>query len=169
MRLPYFNRRGAGPRGRPPWPVLLTLAAMLLPAAGPGMAGAGAGMSQARVSLAGKAFAVDVADTPELQRLGLGGRKRLGPYDGMLFVYAGKARRSFWMKGMVISIDIIWLDNDRIIHIEHRVPPPKPGTPLRALPTYAAAGPANGVLEIAAGRAAELGLRVGDYARFAFN
>jgi len=169
MRLPNFNRRGAGPRGRLPWPVLLALAVLLLLAAGPGMAGAGAGMSHARVTLAGETFAVDVADTPELQSRGLGGRKRLGPNEGMLFVYAGKARRGFWMKAMVISIDIIWLDNDRIIHIEHRVPPPRPGTPLGALPTYAAPGPANGVLEIAAGRAAELGLRVGDRARFDFN
>ena len=77
--------------------------------------------------------------------------------------------RSFWMKGMIISIDILWLDNSRIVHIEHRVPPPRPGTPNSALPVYAAPAPANGVLEIAAGRAAQLGLRVGDSIRLAFN
>ncbi len=125
--------------------------------------------SRARVELGGQTFVVDVVDTPALQARGLGGRTRLGPDEGMLFVYPDKERRTFWMRGMLIPIDILWLDNNRIIHIEHRVPPPAPGTPPRQLPTYAAPAPANGVLEIAAGRAAALGVRVGDYARMVFD
>lgn len=125
--------------------------------------------ARARVEMGGQTFIVDVADAPALQTLGLGGRTRLGPREGMLFVYPGKQRRSFWMKGMLIPIDIIWLDNNRIIHIEHRVPPPAPGTPTSRLPTYAAPRPANGVLEIASGRAAQLGVRVGDFARISFD
>ena len=69
---------------------------------------------------------------------------------------------------MLIPIDMIWFDNSRVVHIEHRVPPPAPGTRLETLPTYTSELPANAVLEIAAGRAAEIGLRVGDYARFDF-
>lgn len=157
----------------------LLLGAMVLAAAVAGLAAleamsapdvmAAPGMTQARVVLAGQEFVVDVAETPGQQSLGLGGRKRLGPGEGMLFLYAEKARRTFWMRGMVISIDILWLDNNRIVHIEHRVPPPRPGTSDDMLPTYAASAPANGVLEIAEGRAAQLGLRVGDFARLIFN
>lgn len=126
-------------------------------------------MTKARVTLAGEVFLVDLAETVPQQRLGLGGRKGLKKNEGMLFLYAQKATRSFWMKGMIISIDILWLDNNRIVHIEHRVPPPRPGTPNSALRVYAAPVSANGVLEIAAGRAAQLGLRVGDSARLTFN
>ena len=150
-------------------PVPLLLAAMVLAVVCAPIALAAPGMTQARVVLAGQEFVVDLAETPEQQSLGLGGRQRLAPGEGMLFLYADKARRTFWMKGMVISIDILWLDNNRIVHIEHRVPPPRPGTPDRMLPTYAASAPANGVLEIAEGRAAQLGLRVGNFARLIFN
>jgi uncharacterized membrane protein (UPF0127 family) len=157
------------------FPPRLFLGVMVLAAAGAALgpaadsSAAAPGMTQARVMLAGQEFVVDVAETPGQQSLGLGGRKRLASGEGMLFLYPDKATRTFWMKGMVISIDIIWLDNNRIVHIEHRVPPPLPGAPQSTLPTYVAPSPANGVLEIAEGRAAQLGLRVGDFARLIFN
>jgi hypothetical protein len=119
-------------------------------------------MPQARVLLGGQEFRVDVADTPELQQRGLAGRTALGPLEGMLFPYARRGLPSFWMRGMLIPIDIIWIDTDRIVYIAHRVPPPAPGTSLERLPTYAPRDPANLVLEIAAGRAQALGVRVGD-------
>ena len=142
---------------------VLTLVAVSRP--GP----AAPGMARAKAILAGRVFAVDVAESQAQQRLGLGGRRRLKPDEGMLFLYADKSRRTFWMKGMLISIDILWLDNDRIVHIEHRVPPPAPGTPLDALRIYGPVVSANGVLEIVAGRAAQLGLRVGDFVRLEFD
>lgn len=126
------------------------------------------GYAQAEVRIHGHVFRVDVADTNELQTLGLGGREHLGPQDGMLFVYADRGKRTFWMRGMRIPIDMIWLDNHRVVHIEHDVPPPAPGTPLAALPTYAPEAPANLVLELAAGRAKAVGLHVGDQVDFRF-
>ena len=86
----------------------------------------------------------------------------------MLFLYTDRGRQAFWMKGMRFPIDIIWLDNRRIVHIEHNVPPPRQGTPNASLPVYRSARPANAVLEIAAGIARELGLRNGDLVRFDF-
>lgn len=144
--------------------LLLTLLALAAwPGGRPSLA-----MPSANVMLAGQRFALDLADTPALQSRGLGGRKNLGPRAGMLFLYAERGSHVFWMKGMLIAIDMIWLDNSRIVHIEHRVPPPAPGTALGALPTYGTGVSANAVLEIAAGRAAELGLAVGDSVRFNF-
>jgi hypothetical protein len=125
--------------------------------------------AQAEVIVHGQTVRVDVADTPEKQALGLGGRKRLGPLEGMLFVYAERRRPAFWMHGMVIPIDMIWLDNRRVVHIEADVPPPAPGTGPADLPTYAPPAPANFVLELAAGRAKALGLRVGDQVRYRFD
>jgi len=124
--------------------------------------------SRARVTAGGHVFTVDVADTPALQTRGLGGRARLGTSEGMLFPYAEKLRHVFWMKDMLISIDMIWLDNRRIVHIEHRVPPPQPGTPDSELPSYYPPLPANFVLELAAGRARALNLKEGDLVDYDF-
>ncbi len=152
-------------------PLLALALVAALVAAGPPAVAAGdePAMAQAEVVLGGETFRVDVADTPGLQARGLGGRERLGPREGMLFVYADRARRAFWMLDMRIPIDIIWLDNRRVVHIAHEVPPPAPGTPPSELDTYAPGVPANMVLEIAAGRAAEVGLAVGQRVRFRFN
>jgi uncharacterized membrane protein (UPF0127 family) len=147
----------------------LTLA-LLLPAAAPLLAPAGAteGYVQAEAVIHGQVLRLDVADSPAKQALGLGGRAHLGAHEGMVFVYAEKSRQAFWMHGMLIPIDMIWLDNERVVHIEHDVPPPAPGTADAALPVYRPDAPANLVLELAAGRAQALGLRVGDAVQFRF-
>lgn len=149
------------PRLRPRWAVPV-LAIVLACALGGFPAALSAEGGKARVTVKGAVFSVDVVETPAAQSRGLGGRARLASGEGMLFLYASKERRSFWMKAMLISIDIIWLENRRVVHIEHNVPPPARGTRDWDLPTYAPTVPANGVLEIAAGRARALGLRVGD-------
>lgn len=126
-------------------------------------------MSKAEVIIGKEVIRVEVADTPSLQSKGLGGRKHLAPNAGMLFVYTEKSRHAFWMREMLIPIDIIWLDNRRVVHIEQNVPPPPPGTPEAKLTTYASSKPANLVLELAAGRAKELGLKAGSQVTFRFN
>ncbi|MBI4084217.1 MAG: DUF192 domain-containing protein [Candidatus Lambdaproteobacteria bacterium] len=162
--LPSWHRSRLRRPAALPWAAAL---ALLVSAAGTARAGA-AEMPQARVEFAGHTLRVDVADTDALQRRGLGGRVRLGPDEGMLFVYPERARHAFWMKGMLIPIDIVWLDGRRVVHIEHEVPPPAGGTPDARLPTYQPAAPADLVLELAAGRARQLGLRVGALLRFDF-
>lgn len=127
------------------------------------------GYAQAEVAIHGQVFRVDVADTPQKQALGLGGRERLGPHEGMLFVYADRGRPAFWMRGMRIPIDMIWLDNRRVVHIQAEVPPPAPGRDNAQLPTYQPEAPANFVLELAAGRAKAVGLRVGDRVQYRFD
>ncbi len=126
-------------------------------------------MALAQVELGGRVFRVEVAELPEHQQRGLGGRRALAQDAGMLFVYPEREKHSFWMKDMFIPIDIIWLDNQRVVHIEHRVPPPRRGTDLGSLPTYSPPLPANFVLEIAAGLAEQLKIRVGQRARISFS
>ncbi len=142
--------------------LLIPLLALLVAAGAAGPAGATAGYAQAEVVIHGQAIRVDVADTPDKQTLGLGGRGRLSAQEGMLFVYAERSRQAFWMHGMLIPIDMIWLDNETVVHIAADVPPPAAGTPDAQLPTYQPEAPANFVLELAAGRARALGLHVGD-------
>jgi uncharacterized membrane protein (UPF0127 family) len=125
-------------------------------------AGSADAQTKARVVIRGQVFTVDVADTPALQVRGLSGRPVLGPDEGMLFVYEQEGDHRFWMRDMLIPIDMIWLRNTRVVHIEDSVPPPKPGTSLDDLPLYSSSEPANLVLELAAGRARALGLKPGD-------
>jgi uncharacterized protein len=149
-------------------PLALLLGALaLLPAAVPA-ALATPGYAQAEVRIHGQAIRVDVADTPAKQTLGLGGRTHLGPHEGMLFPYAERGRQAFWMKDMRIPIDMVWLDNETVVHIESDVPPPAPGTPDAQLTVYQPQALANFVLELAAGRARTLGLRVGDRVAYRF-
>ncbi len=161
--------------GTPPFrvPLLgaLLLAALMIAALWPAVTPVSAQqpLAKAEVIIHGRVFRVDVADTPAGQAKGLGGRKHLAADEGMLFVYADKRRHGFWMKGMFISIDMIWLDNRSVVYIEHEVPPPKPGTDDWALPTYRPPEPGNFVLEIAAGRAREISLKVGDRVAYRFD
>ncbi len=66
----------------------------------------------------------EIADTPQTQRKGLGGRTPIPDDYGMLFVFPEKGRYGIWMKDMVEPIDIIWLNDDgSIILINHSVSP----------------------------------------------
>jgi hypothetical protein len=58
---------------------------------------------------------VEVADTQALRNLGLSGRKYLGDYNGMLFVFDEKVGNPFWMKDMFINLDIIFIDEKGFI------------------------------------------------------
>lgn len=93
----------------------------------------------------------EVASTPESQARGLSGRVNLGRNEGMWFPFpAGKAP-AFWMREMLMPIDIIWVRQGRVVAISGQVPPPAPNTPLRYLPLYASPVPADAVLEVNAG------------------
>lgn len=101
-------------------------------------------------------FSVEVADTPEAQTKGLMFRTELGPDEGMIFPYDGTTAQSFWMKNTPLPLDIIYVGpNNRISNIAAMT------TPYSLEPVYSV-GPVLGVLELAGGRAAELGIEPGD-------
>ena len=84
----------------------------------------------AEVVIVGERLKVVVADTPELQEKGLGGRTSLESNGGMLFIFPKPGFYGFWMKDMKILIDIIWLDaNRRIVDVwENATPESYPET-----------------------------------------
>lgn len=70
------------------------------------------------------AMRFEVVTTPAAQELGLGGRSEVSENYGMLFVFGKDARIGFWMKDMLVSIDMIWLsDKGVIVGIEDSVSP----------------------------------------------
>jgi uncharacterized membrane protein (UPF0127 family) len=100
-------------------------------------------------------FTVEVAATPEQQERGLMFVRSLAPDRGMIFPYDPPQQVSFWMKNTLIPLDMVFIRADGTIA---RIATAKPldETPVPGGEPIAA------VLEIAAGRAAELGIREGD-------
>ncbi len=67
---------------------------------------------------------LEIADTQELRGQGLSGRKELGDYQGMLFIFDTQGDYSFWMKDMLISLDIIYINYaGYIVDIKKDLPP----------------------------------------------
>jgi uncharacterized membrane protein (UPF0127 family) len=91
---------------------------------------------------------------------GLGGRESLADDRGMLFLFERSERHSFWMKDMLIPIDIIWISAEGRV-VEVRTAQPEPGVPDEQLKRYYPDEPALYVLEVQAGLAAEKDVQAG--------
>jgi len=69
-------------------------------------------------------FIADMALTQEEKLKGLMGRESLSDTDAMLFAQNAPQRTSFWMKNMLMSIDIIYFDsNFKLLKLFSEVPP----------------------------------------------
>ena len=101
-------------------------------------------------------FRVEVARSSSEQARGLMFRTAMGPDEGMIFPMEPPRFASFWMKNTVIPLDLIFIGPDgRILNI---APNARPYAEDRLV----SAGPVRGVLELAGGRAAALGIAPGD-------
>jgi uncharacterized membrane protein (UPF0127 family) len=112
-----------------------------------------------KLSINNHVFTYEIAITPQEQMKGLSGRDLLPDNHGMLFVYNRKEQYAFWMNQMKFPIDIIWIDDTKVVDITKNVPTPAPGDQL---PTYAPKRPVNRVFEVAAGTADRFGIKEGD-------
>jgi uncharacterized protein len=59
----------------------------------------------------GVSLRIEYATTPETRERGFGDRREIPENYGMLFVYPNDDKYGFWMKDMLIPIDIFWLDD----------------------------------------------------------
>ncbi len=99
---------------------------------------------------------VEFADSDLERQYGLMCRKALAPNRGMLFDFGQNQELAFWMRNTLIPLDIIYIGaNGRVVSIVRNA------TPLSETP-MPSGGPARAVLELAGGRAAQLGLLPGD-------
>ena len=108
------------------------------------------------------AFRVEIADDEPERQQGLMYRPPLADDRGMLFQFPDEAERGFWMSNTPSSLDILYVDGrGRIVSIARNTTPfSEANIPSR--------GAAKGVIELRAGRAAEIGAQAGDQVRHPF-
>ncbi len=113
------------------------------------------------LQLNGHSFYVELANTPQLIRQGLAGRKYLPPDQGMLFVFPAPIRVTMWMKGCKIPLDVLFFDGKKRLINFHTMAVGFPGQPDHTLPTYPSDKPAKYALEVPADTTARLRLKPG--------
>ena len=100
---------------------------------------------------------LEVADDHNERRIGLMHRPPLPEGRGMWFRFQPKQRVHFWMKDCIAPLDLVYVRDGRVQQIKANVPPCN----AMPCPKYSSDAPVDGVIELQAGRAAELGLKPG--------
>ncbi|MCC0179095.1 DUF192 domain-containing protein [Waterburya agarophytonicola K14] len=110
----------------------------------------------AMAKIGGETIQLEVASSPEQQGIGLMFRESLGDNRGMLFPFGMERNARFWMKNVPISLDMIFLNGDRIVGIAADVPP----CTTEPCPIYGPEALVDNVIELRGGRAEELGIEI---------
>lgn len=118
----------------------------------------------AQVIVAGRTIGLEVARTQQQQAMGLMYRTVLADDRGMLFQFQPPQPVKFWMKNTLIPLDMIFLQNGKVEAIAAAVPP----CTEEPCPTYGPNTAVDQVIELRGGRAAELGLKVGERIKVKF-
>lgn len=113
---------------------------------------------QACFSVKDKKFNLEVADTSNKRQTGLMYRHSLPEDAGMLFIFYRPLKTSFWMKNVEIPLDIIFLNNDKIVKVYHNVPPCK----VEPCTLYPSVDYVNSVIELNAGTCNKYDIKEGD-------
>lgn len=101
-------------------------------------------------------FNVEMALSPEQQTVGLMFRTSVPADGGMLFDWGVPRDSTMWMRNTVSPLDMLFINDDGTIRriAEDTVP--------QSLAMIESRGPVRATLELAAGTAKRLGIRVGD-------
>lgn len=101
-------------------------------------------------------FAVEMALTADQQTIGLMFRPSVPADGGMLFDWGTPRASQMWMRNTISSLDMLFINADGTIRtIAERTVP-------QSLATIDSRGPVRATLELAAGTAERLDIRVGD-------
>ena len=113
------------------------------------------------VAIDNQTYNVELSKTQAEQQQGLSGRNSIPQDQGMLFVFKTPARYAFWMKGMKFPLDIIFINDNKIVTVYRSIPVAKDPKSTN-LPVYIPTQPANYALEINAGQAQKHNFKNGD-------
>ncbi|WP_445384375.1 DUF192 domain-containing protein [Robiginitalea sp. IMCC44478] len=99
---------------------------------------------------------IEIAETPYERETGLMYRKSMEEDQGMLFIFENEQPRSFYMKNTLISLDILFINQDlKVVSIARNTEPLN----ANGIPS---GSPARYVLEIGAGLSDQWGIEVGN-------
>ncbi len=100
---------------------------------------------------------VRLADDSFERAQGLSDRASLPANEGLLFLHDEPGVQRYWMKDMLIPIDIIWIDGERIVGFVQDAQPEDPATTI-----YSSPAPVDKILEVSAGFVSQNDLKIGD-------
>lgn len=109
--------------------------------------------TEAMLGVGSRCLRVAVADDDAERVQGLRGVRDLGPYDGMLFVFAGDVRSEFTMADTLIPLDIGFYDAEGR-EVDRRRMQPCPEGDDGSCPRYGASAAYRVALEVPAGELA---------------
>ena len=112
----------------------------------------------------------EVAQTPAQIEHGLMERSSLPESQGMVFLFKPPHPVRFWMFNCLMSLDMIFIKDGKIVTISREVPPYKSPDRSKA-PLYPAEGEieASEVIEVNAGYCTRHGINAGDAVKFDFS
>lgn len=106
------------------------------------------------MSLGGKAFNIEVADTESTREYGLMRRDSMPETHGMIFVFPDEKERGFWMKDTRFALDIVYVNAaGKVVSVKQMKPYDRTTVPSE--------GPAMYAIELNKGTAEQLGIKAG--------
>lgn len=110
-------------------------------------------------------YTLEHATTPQQCADGLMNRTSLAKDHGMLFSLSSSGPVAFWMKNTLIPLDMLFLQQGKVVYIQDNAPPctPKQAATRPSCPAYTpgAAVPVDAVIELPGGTAKAHKLHVG--------
>ncbi len=114
---------------------------------------------EATVMINNHSYNMALADTDTERAQGLQACHTIPDDSGMLFILSEREIPGFWMKSMVIPLDIIWIRDGKVVGLENNVPPLTNQTDNPLI--YSPDVPIDAVIEVPANQAAKFGLTLG--------
>lgn len=123
------------------------------------------GTGQVRIVSAADTFVlrVEIAETPQQQRVGLKRKPELPEHEGMIFLFEHEQPRGsgFWMYRTYVALSIAFLDADGVIRAVRDMEPCSSRLSLLC-PSYDAGVPYHAALEVSRGYFRRYGIGLGD-------
>lgn len=140
------------------WPIERTAMITNQPSVSPN------GYGSATVEFSDTSVHAKIPTTTTLKERGLAGQTRLSDSEGMLWIFNEPQRPAFWMKGMLIPLDFIWMREGMVVEVTQNVPAPDNLNTLE-LPIYEPNVLVDSVVEVPAGFVQRHLINIGDSAR----
>ncbi|MDR3244587.1 MAG: DUF192 domain-containing protein, partial [Elusimicrobiota bacterium] len=116
-----------------------------------------------KVQIGENTLNLTVAKSDLAKAKGLSNRKEI-PQDGMIFLFDEPQILVFWMKDMLFAIDIIWINQNKVLGFYENAAP-QGDIPDIHLLRYRSPAPSNIVIELKAGSVKKLNIKKDDLFR----